>query len=175
MSLHAVSIAIDRVRATLRRRPSAGGGADAPAVAHWQGGTRVATRHPNGAEVVTDMSPELGGSGEHPSPGWLSRAALASCATTSIVFTAAAEGVALQTLEVRVDTWSDACGLFGLPAADGTPADPAPRDHVMAVRIAAPGTDAAALQALVARALACSPVPAALGRALPLAVRVEVG
>ena len=70
---------------------------DAPATARWQGGTpRRHVSHADGTQVPTDMPAELGGSGDQVTPGWLFRAGLASCAATSIVLAAAAEGIELD-------------------------------------------------------------------------------
>ncbi len=98
-----IAAAMARVSAVLRKRPQAGIGDDAPALSAWQGGLRVATPHPGGSgQAVTDMPVELGGSGDQPSPGWLLRAALASCAVTRIAMAAAEAGISLHTLQVEI-------------------------------------------------------------------------
>src|SRR5438552_3676240 len=100
MGMHDIAAAMQRVEEVLRRRPDAGLHDDAPATARWQGGTRIVASHANGTQMQTDMPDELGGSGERVTPGWLFRAGVASCAATRIAMAAAAEGVALDTLEV---------------------------------------------------------------------------
>ena len=175
MNMRAVAEALSRLEKVLRRRPEAGTSADAPARARWAGPAqvlRVACRHPNGREVLTDMPPELGGSGDQVSPGWLYRAGLASCATTSIVLLAAAEGVALTRLEVEATSRSDARGLVGLQDDDGQAPSPAPQALGLRVRLAAECADAAQLEALVGRALQRSPIPRAV-MATGLAIHVE--
>ena len=175
MGMQAVADALARLQRVLQRRPGAGISADAAAHARWHGPAsplRVVCRHPNGREVCTDLSTELGGSGDQVSPGWLHRAGLASCATTSIVLLAAAEGVALTRLEVDAESSSDAAGLLGLPDAAGRPIDPAPSAQRLLIRLRADGATEAQLHALVQRALQRSPLPVAAGPAL--AMRIEV-
>ncbi len=168
MGMKTVADALARLEKVLQRRPDAGMSADAPARACWAGpgdALRVACRHPNGREVVTDMPAELGGSGNQVSPGWLYRAGLASCATTSIVMLAAAEGVALTRLEVESESRSDARGLVELSDERGISVSPAPIDQRLVVRIAADGATPAQLQALVHRAMRRSPIPRAISAA----------
>jgi len=175
MGMQAVADALARLAKVLRKRPEAGMLDDVPAHASWAGpdnALRVACRHPNGREVVTDMPAELGGSGDQVSPGWLYRAGLASCATTSIVLLAAAEGVALTRLEVDAASRSDAGGLVGLQNEHGGAISPAPVDQRLVVRLAAAGVESAELEALVRRALERSPIPRAVS-ATGLAVRIE--
>ena len=74
---------------------------DVPAAAHWTGGTRVRTSHPDDMRFATDLASELGGTGDQVSPGWLMRASLAACAATFIAMKAAEQGIALASLEVR--------------------------------------------------------------------------
>jgi len=174
MSLQDVGAALRRVEAVLRRRPETGRHEDAPAAAHWQGGTKVVTRHANGTEVNTDMAPELGGNGGHVTPGWLFRAGLASCATTSIAFAAASEDILLTALEVSAHSRSDTRGILGLADADGTPVYAGPGDLTLVVRIAATGVDATRLHALVEAGLRRSPIPNAVTTATPYALHVEV-
>lgn len=106
--LQNLATALQRVEAVLRRRPEMGLQDDAPATARWESGLRFVASHANGTQLVTDMPAELGGSGDQVTPGWLFRAGLASCAATCIVLAAAAEGIALATLEVsasRLSPW----------------------------------------------------------------------
>ena len=174
MATEQLAAALERVAAMLRRRPESGVHDDAPASARWEGGTRVVARHANGRQVPTDMPAEMGGSGDEVTPGWLFRAGLAACATTSIVMKAASEGIELSTLELRADSRSDARGMFGLPDADGEPVSAAPGNLRLHVRIAAPGVEPERLRALVDHGLRCSPIPGAVQVALPLAVHVDI-
>ncbi|WP_077033860.1 OsmC family protein [Pelomonas sp. KK5] len=174
MSLIDVAAALERVRAVLRRRPESGLHDDAAATARWEGGTRVLASHAGGARFVTDMPTELGGSGEHPTPGWLFRAGMSSCAVVSIVFAAAGEGIELAALEVKATSRSDSRGMFGLPDAEGRPISAGPGELQLHVRIAAPGVPEARLRALVEAAVARSPMPTAVRNANPLALNIDV-
>ena len=176
MSMQEVADALARLENILRRRSRAGVSADAPARARWAGPanpTRVGCRHPNGREVFTDLPVELGGSGDQVSPGWLYRAGLASCATTSIALLASAEQVALTFLEVDSESRSDARGMLGMSDERDVPVDPAPLDQRLTIRISAEGATRTQLEALVHRALQRSPIPRAISTA-GLTVQVEV-
>lgn len=174
MAQHDLAAAIERNAAVLRRRPEFGLQDDAPAAARWQGGTRIVAEHANGAQMATDMPTELGGSGDQVTPGWLFRAGLASCAATSIVMAAAAEGIDVSALEVRAHSRSDTRGLLGLAGADGLPVYGGPRDVQLQVRIAAHGVAPERLRALVHDGLRRSPIPNAVQHATPLAVHIDV-
>jgi len=168
-----VAAALERARDVLTRRPAAGLHDDATGFARWAGGVRVVTRHANGREVATDMPGELGGTGREVSPGWMVRAGIAACATTTIASVAAVEGVALDALEVQVTSRSDTRGYLGLAEADGEAVYPGPHALAMHVRIAARGVSAERLKALVATAQRRAPMTAALLDAHDLALEVE--
>lgn len=169
-----IAAALDRATAVLQRRPETGLHDDAPATARWDGGTRVLALHANGQQVPTDMPTELGGSGGEVTPGWLFRAGLASCATTSIALHAAREGIELRALELHASSRSDTRGLLGVTHADGTRVSAAPGDLQLEVRIAADGVAPERLHALVAQGLRCSPIPGAVQQALPITVHVAL-
>jgi uncharacterized OsmC-like protein len=174
MSAETIAKSIQRVRALITSRPRAGIHADDPATARWEGSMRVVARHENGTELATDMPIALGGTGGQVSPGWLLRAALASCLTTRIVMAAAAEGIALSSLEARAASTSDARGLLGMMGDSGERIPAGPSRIELEVRIAASGVPAARLRALVEECSACSPVSDALQSAVPVTLRVEV-
>jgi uncharacterized OsmC-like protein len=169
-----IAAAIARVNAVLRKRPTAGIVDDSPAVSAWQGGTRVLTRYAGGAQAVTDMPAELGGSGDQPTPGWLLRAALASCAVTRIAMSAAEAGIELHTLQASAHSRSDARGLLGIPDADGSALFVGPGDMTMRVQIGAHGVAPERLRALVDQAIALAPVSQVLARPVAVALEVEV-
>jgi len=176
MGMQVVADAMVRLERVLRRRPETGLSVDAPVRAFWSGPEAplgVVCRHPNGCEVCTDMPAELGGGGGQVTPGWLYRAGLASCATTSIALLAAAEGVALTTLQVEATSRTDARGLVALEDGDGRVVSPAPVDQRLAIAIGAHDTTPAQLCALVERALQRSPIPLAV-QANGLAVQVDI-
>ena len=174
MTSQDIATAIQRVESVFRRRPEAALDDDAPASARWQGRTRVVSTHASGAAVVTDMPVELGGSGDQVTPGWLLRAALASCATTRIAMAAAVNGIELSSLEVLARSRSDARGLLGMAESDGSPVPAEPRDVELQVRIAAPGQSPERLRALVQDCDCFSPVTQTLRQAIPVTVHIQV-
>ena len=174
MTTQHIAAALQRVEAVLQRRPETGLHDDAPASARWEGNTRVTASHPNGTTLATDMPTELGGTGDHVTPGWLFRAGVAACATTSIALAAATDGIALALLDVRVTSRSDTRGLLGMADENGAIVGAGPFDMQLHVRIAAHGVAAAQLRALVERGCSCSPIPNAVTHATPLALLIEV-
>lgn len=174
MTTSDVGTTLQRAVQALERRPDMGLHDDAPATARWDGDVRVATSHANGTTIQSDMPRELGGGGERITPGWLFRAGLAACATTSIAMTAAAQGIALSLLEVRAQSRSDTRGLLGMRDADGAPVYAGPQDVALHVRIAAPGVDDERLRKLVDDGCRCSPIPNAVQHALTMPIRVDV-
>ncbi len=171
---HELASALRRAETVLRRRPALGLHDDAPGTARWLGGTRVVASHPNGTEVQTDLSPEVGGSGDRVSPGWLLRAAMASCIATRIAMEAAAQGIELDALEVVAKSRSDTRGLLGMTDEHGAAIPAAPRDLELLVRVAAQSVAPERVHALVARAHASSPVSGAVQSVVPLDLHVEV-
>lgn len=174
MSTEQVAQAWRRVEAVLQRRPETGLHDDSTALSRWESGTRVVAQHPNGARVVSEMPPELGGSGEFVTPGWLLRAGLASCTATCVALNAAGAGIELESLEVQVTSRSDARGLYGMPGSDGCPVSAAPSDLVMSVRVSAHGVDAQRLRELVEQSYERSPVACALRARMPMDLQVLV-
>ena len=174
MVMEQIAASMDRVVTALRRKPHAGLHEDMPATVCWAGGLRTVARTEAGDELATDMPAAIGGGDSAPTPGWLLRTALASCAVTRIAMEAASRGIALQTLEVQATSRSDLRGLVGVAEIDGrrVPAGPLAMD--LHVRIGAPGVDAALLHALVESTTGCSPVTAALEQPLAVGLNVEV-
>jgi uncharacterized OsmC-like protein len=125
---------------------------------------------PGGETITTDMVPSVGGTASAPSPGWLLRAAEASCVATLIAMRAAVLGVALETVEVTVDSLSDDRGLLGI--ADDVPAGPL--NGRVAVRLAAPGADPDVLEAIARWGVKHCPVCDALEREVPITTVVTV-
>jgi uncharacterized OsmC-like protein len=174
MSIQDVAAAIRRVEAAFVRRPLAAIHDDAPAAARWASGMRVAASGANGLEIETDMPTELGGSGDRITPGWLFRAGLASCLATCIAMAAAAEGIEIATLEVLVHSRSDVRGLLGMTDATGQAVDAAPSEVELRVRLHAPGVSPERLRRLVEDSHRRSPVSAALRRAVPTTLHVDM-
>jgi uncharacterized OsmC-like protein len=174
MTTQDIAAAIKRVESVLLKRPEIGLQKDAPATSRWEGDTRVLSRHPNGLQVVTDMPTELGGTGDQVTPGWLLRAAQASCATTAIVMAAAKQGIALRSLEVVACSRSDARGLLGMADIGGTPVPAGPTAVELRVSVCAPGVSEEQLQALVKDCSLLSPVTCALESPVPVTLHIDV-
>jgi uncharacterized OsmC-like protein len=132
---------------------------------------RVTVPRPGGDGVVTDMPTDLGGAGEHPSPGWLFRAALASCVASTVGIEAARAGVSLTSLEVEVDSRSDDRGILGMdPVVHAGPLQVSIR-----VRARAEGVDRDRLHEVVMRGTSRSPVVDITKRAVPVSVEIDPG
>ena len=166
--------AMQRVRAVLARRPQAGVHADEPATARWDEGMRVITSHADGTHVTTDMPAELGGAGNQPTPGWLFRAGLASCLATRIAMEAIAAGILLTRLEVIAKSTSDVRGLLGMMGDADEPVTAAPCEVQLEVHIGASNVAHERIRALVDASYRCSPVSAAVERAIPVGLLVDI-
>jgi uncharacterized OsmC-like protein len=174
MGMEQIAASLERVASVLRRKPQAGVADDAAATARWDGGLRTSVRSDTGMLVATDMPTELGGEASTMTPGWLLRAGLASCSATRIAMAAAAEGITLQTLEVRATSRSDARGMLAIPDPDGGAVPAGPLAMALHVRISATGVPDVRLRALVASTATCSPVTDAVERPVPVALHVDV-
>ena len=163
-----IAQSIASVRAYLASHPEDARSTDSEARARLEHGLRVHVEGPNGWAVDTDMAAAVGGEGSAPSPGWLLRAAVASCDAVLIAMQAAEEGIELRTLEADVTSQSDDRGLVGV---SGVPSGPLSLS--LRVRLAADGKKREELEALVERALTRSPVSDALKRQIPVNVEVD--
>ena len=143
---------------------------DSTARAVLRGGLVVDVAGPGGEAVSTDMPTSVGGTTSAPSPGWLFRASVASCVATLIAMRAAMLDVALESLEVTVDSESDDRGILGTDPS--TPAGPL--DLRVAVSVRAHGSDTDQLRQIVEWGVAHCPVTDAVQRAVPLEVAIEV-
>jgi uncharacterized OsmC-like protein len=114
--------AIEGASSYLRAHPDEARYTDSVAIATLETGLRVVVTGPNGEAVESDMVPAVGGAGSAPSPGWLLRAAQASCVATLLAVRAAMLGLTIRTLEVEVDSVSDDRGILGLD--ESVPAGP---------------------------------------------------
>lgn len=175
MSVERIAAALARVESVLRLRPKLANSEETPAIARWQGDTTFSVCPPKGdLSVLTDLPTELGGDGQGITPGWLMRAGLAACAASSIVLSAAAEGIELGSLELTAGARSDVRGLLGMADENGAPVPAGFQDVRLTVRISAPGVSRERLQALVERANHRSPVSSALREAVPIKLRMDL-
>jgi uncharacterized OsmC-like protein len=165
-----VSEAIAKLSKTFTDQPEKARTKNAAATALLQDGLQFLVTGPAGEKILTDMPAPMGGAASGPNPGWLLRAALASCNATVIAMRAARLGVKLETLEVTVDSDSDNRGILGLD------------DRVTAgllslrtkVRIGAKDAAPAQLRELVAWAEAHSPVGCTIRQTPSATTEVEV-
>jgi uncharacterized OsmC-like protein len=142
---------------------------DSAARARMTSGLVVEVSGPGGERVITDMPSGIGGTASAASPGWLFRAAAASCVVSLIAVRAEASGTTVRAIDVEVDTESDDRGILGLDP--GIPAGALSMKVV--VSIDAPDIDQAAREALVAWAVEHCPVTDTAARAVPISVEVR--
>lgn len=159
------------VKSALASKPDAGPAPDRPAVAVIEDGLRCRIEGASGWTVVTDMPPAVGGEGAAPTPGWLIRAALASCAATTIAMRAAELDLSLTRLEVTAESETDMRGLLGI----GEGVQPGPVSALLRVRLAAEAADAQRLEELVVWADSHSPVGDCVRRAVPVELEIAAG
>jgi uncharacterized OsmC-like protein len=171
MSAERIRTAVENASAYLGEHPQDAKATDSEATATVVDGLVVRVTGADGAEIITDMVPSVGGTASAPSPGWLLRAAEASCVATLIAMRAAMLDVRLDSLEVTVDSVSDDRGLLGI--ADDVPAGPL--SGRVRVRIASAGADAAQLEEIAHWGVAHCPVCDAVERAVPITTEVVIG
>lgn len=163
----------DAIRAAsdyLGQHPEDARSTDSPATATLVDGLVVRVSDAEGASITTDMVPSVGGAASAPSPGWLLRAAEASCVATLIAMRAAMLGITLDSVEVTVDSESDDRGLLGI--ADDVPAGPL--SGRVAVRLGAEGVDRSVLEEMAHWGVKHCPVCDAVERPVPVTTEVSV-
>ena len=151
----------------LAEHPEAAAEADVAATAVRQEGLRVRVEGPKGA-LITDMSEAVGGGATAFTPGWLLRAALASCDASLVAMETARDGVELTDLTVTVDSDSDSRGLLGVD--DAVP--PGPLAVRVRIELAATNATNDQLREIAQRAEARSPVRDAVTRAVSLSTEI---
>lgn len=105
-----IAEALERLEATVRRRPGFGAGT-ASAVTVLADGLQCSTE--DGPWTVTaDLPTALGGTGSAPSPSVLLRAAFGSCMAMSYRLRAARRGVDLGAIRVTVESDSALAGML---------------------------------------------------------------
>jgi uncharacterized OsmC-like protein len=159
------------VRGALGSKADAGPAPDRPAVAVVEDGLRCRAEGGDGWTVVTDMPTPVGGGGAAPTPGWLIRAALASCAATTVAMRAAELDIELTRLEVTAESETDMRGLLDV----GDDVEPGPVGARLRVRLAADDVDEQRLEELVEWADNHSPVGDCVRRAVPVELEITMG
>jgi uncharacterized OsmC-like protein len=114
MTMNNVREAIEQISAAIAADVGKARAKNVPATARLTEGLKCEVTGPSGQRMVTDMARALGGDASAPNPGWVLRCAWASCTASVIAMRAARLGVALETLEVTVDSDSDLRGILGL-------------------------------------------------------------
>ena len=143
---------------------------DSAATATIEEDLRCVVRGPDGAEVHTDMVTSVGGGNTAPSPGWLLRAATASCVATLIAMKAALDEVQLGPVEVTVDSESDDLGILGID--DDVPSGPL--SVSVRVRVGSNGNESERLREIVAWAHDHCPLCDLTKREVPITLQTEV-
>ena len=168
MGADGIKQAIAAATEYLQQNPTEARATDSAATASIVDGLVVRVTGPDGASITTDMVRSVGGTATAPSPGWLLRAAEASCVVTLIAMRAAMLGIDLDTLEVEVDSESDDRGILGID--DSVPAGPL--SGRVAVRLTADGVEPATLEEIARWGVAHCPVCDALERVVPVTTEV---
>jgi uncharacterized OsmC-like protein len=169
MTAQSIRAAIRGASDYLAQHPEEARSTDSAATATLVDGLVVRVTGPKDETITTDMVPSVGGTATAPSPGWLMRAAEASCVVTLIAMRAAMLGVALDTLEVVVDSESDDRGLLGIE--DDVPAGPL--SGRVSVRLTAAGADPTTLEEMARWGVKHCPVCDALERPVPVTTHVS--
>jgi len=164
-----IAAAIASARTYLQANPVEARYRDGPATATIESGLRVRVAGDDGAALVTDMVTGVGGGGSAPSPGWIFRAAYASCVATLVAMTAAENGMLLDGLRVTVDSESDDRGILGID--ETVPSGPLGVRVVVSVASIVP---AERVREIVEWGVAHCPVHDAVSRAVPIELQVQV-
>lgn len=162
--------ALEKAIGYLTEHPDDARSTDSFATATIEEGLRCRVRGSDGAEIYTDMVTSVGGGNTAPSPGWMLRAATASCVATLIAMKAALDEVELGNVEVTVDSQSDDQGILGI--GDGVPAGPL--SVSIRVKVASNGTDPDELRELVSWAHDHCPLCDVTKREVPITLETEI-
>ena len=170
MSNESIREALRNAIGYLTEHPDDARSTDSLATATIEEGLRCRIQGPDGAEIHTDMVTSVGGGNTAPSPGWMLRAATASCVATLIAMKAALDDVQLSNVEVTVDSQSDDLGILGID--DGVPAGPL--SVSVRVSVNSKGTDPEILRELVSWAHDHCPLCDLTKREVPITLETEI-
>jgi uncharacterized OsmC-like protein len=163
-----IAEAVASASAYLRAHPDEARYRDSFAHARVESGLAVTVRGPTGESIRTDMPTGIGGAASAPSPGWILRAAAASCVASLVAIRAAETGIELTSIDVEVDSESDDRGILGLDPAISAGA----LSMKVVVAIVAPATSRVAVEAVARWAIEHCPVTDTVARAVPVAVEI---
>lgn len=161
---------IEAARGYLSEHPEEARSHDLPATAVLEEGLRCRVEGPAGTAIVTDMPAAVGGMASAPTPGWLARAALASCDATVLAMRAAELGIAIERIEVTVESESDDRGLLGVAEAPAGPLGVRVR-----ARLVGGSVDDDAVRALRSWLEDHSPVGGVYRHGVPTTLELETG
>ena len=164
-----ISDAVARAAAYLAEHPDEARYRDSAATARIESGLVASVIGPGGEQVQTDIPAGIGGTATTVSPGWLLRAAAASCVASLIVIRASALGLTLGPVEVTVDSESDDRGILGIDDS----IDAGALSMRVVVAIGDPSPTGQDRQDLVSWALRHCPVTDTVARAVPISVEVR--
>jgi uncharacterized OsmC-like protein len=142
---------------------------DSAAHAHLAGGLGVVVTGADGERVTTDMPTGIGGTAADPSPGWILRAAAASCVASLIAIRAAQMQREIVSVDGGVDSESDDRGILGLD--DAIPAGALSMRVIVSVD--APTLSAADRASLVEWAVEHCPVTDTIRRAVTVTIELD--
>jgi uncharacterized OsmC-like protein len=168
--MEAIRTAIETATEKLAEHPEAAVGTDTAAVAVLEAGLQCRVDGP-WDPLVTDMAKSVVGQASAPTPGWLLRAALASCDATAVAMQAAREGIELTALKVSVESESDFRGVLGVDGA----AHAGPLEIRVRIELAADDVTEDQLRAIAEQAKAHSPVGDAVAREVSMSTEVVTG
>jgi uncharacterized OsmC-like protein len=170
MNLDHIHDAVANIEQHYQQKSNPGPEADTPATAVIEDGLRCRITAPDGEAVFTDMPAAVGGGASANSPGWMMRAAIASCDATLLTMRAARIGMQLERVEVCVEASSDGRGMLldeGISAGSS--------EMCIRFRVTATHASAAEIQALVDWVVAHSPVGTDIARAVNVRTEIEAG
>jgi uncharacterized OsmC-like protein len=165
--VESIRSAIETASGHLAEHPEVAVGTDAAATAVHQEGLRFRVEGPKG-DLITDMSKTVGGGATAPTPGWLMRAALASCDATAVALEAARDGVELTDLTVTVESDSDFRGVLGVDDS----VRPGPLAVRVRIQLAAGNATQDQLRGIVQRAESRSPVGDVVARGVSVTTEI---
>jgi uncharacterized OsmC-like protein len=171
MGSESIRTALEQATTYLTAHPDEARSTDSAATARLVDGLVVRVTGPSGESITTDMVPSVGGTASAPSPGWLLRAAEASCVVTLIAMRAAMLGITLDGVVVSVDSESDDRGLLGID--ESVPAGPV--SGRVSVRLTAPGVEPRQLEEVAAWGVKHCPVYDAIARSVPIETEITIG
>jgi uncharacterized OsmC-like protein len=163
-----IADAVARASAYLTDHPDEARYRDSAATATIATGLVATVTGPGGERLTTDMPVGIGGTATAPSPGFLLRAAAASCVASLIAIRAATLGAIVGGIEVTVDSESDDRGILGM---DDSIAAGALSVRV-AVRFADTDLDAEWQRDVAEWAVAHCPVTDTIARSVPISIDI---